>query len=79
MAIAPSLALFFALTSGLIERMAHTDPEGTFVRWATGVAAKLFTLSVVFILFCGIQWQRQKMTARMNKLEQELSLLKAVR
>ena len=59
MALTLGLAVLFAIGSGLVEQAAFLDPEGTFVRWSTGIAAKLFTLSALLVFMCGMQWQRR--------------------
>ena len=52
------LALIFGAGSGLMEGLSHEKPEDSFFYWCGAVAAKLFTIAVVFVVACAIQWQK---------------------
>lgn len=70
------LGLGLAFGSGLIESEALKAQEGQFAHTATSLAGKLFTVASVLILIWATEWQRAKISARLQKLEEELSLLK---
>jgi hypothetical protein len=68
--------LVLGLGSGWLEGISLTTPEGSLVHYFAGMAGKLFTLAVVVFGICGLELQRAKTTNRLEKLEEELSLLK---
>ena len=70
------VGLVLAFSSGFVESEALAAQEGQFAHTATSMAAKLFTVSAILILIWATEWQRAKMSARLQKLEEELNLLK---
>jgi len=70
------VGLILAFGSGFVESEALAAQEGQFAHTATSMAGKLFTVSAVLILIWATEWQRAKMSARLQKLEEELNLLK---
>jgi hypothetical protein len=65
-----------AFGSGLIEGEAMRAEEGQFAHTATAMAGKLFTVASVLILIFAMEWQRAKISARLQKVEDELDSLK---
>jgi hypothetical protein len=61
----------------MFERLALTDPEGTFVRWSGGLAGRLFTVAAFLFLLGVVQWNRSKLQQRIGKMEEEISRLRA--
>ena len=70
------VGLGLAFGSGLIEGEAMRAQEGQFAHTATSMAAKLFTVASILILIWATEWQRAKISARLQKLEDELQALK---
>lgn len=70
------IGLFLAFGSGLIEKEAIKAQETQFAHTATSMAGKLFTVASVLILMWATEWQRAKLAVRLQKLEEELDLLK---
>lgn len=70
------LGLGLAFGSGLIESEALTAQEGQFAHTATSLAGKLFTVASILILIWATEWQRAKIAARLQKVEEELSVIK---
>ena len=70
------VGLVLAFSSGFVESEALAAQEGQFAHTATSMAAKLFTVSAILILIWATEWQRAKMSARLQKLEEEISLIK---
>lgn len=70
------VGLVLAFSSGLVESEALAAQEGHFAHTATSMAAKLFTVSAILILIWATEWQRAKMSARLQKLEEELNVIK---
>jgi hypothetical protein len=68
--------LALGLGSGWLEGLSLSTREGSFAVYFGGMAGKLFTLAVLVIGICGLELQRAKTVARLEKLEDELSLLK---
>src|SRR5688572_1497380 len=72
--LASGLAL--ALGSGVVESDALAAQEWQFAHTATAMAGKLFTASAILILIWATEWQRVKIAARLEKLEEELRNVK---
>lgn len=70
------VGLGLAFGAGLVENEALRAQEGQFAHTASSLAGKLFTVASVLILIWATEWQRAKMAARLQKIEDELSLLK---
>jgi hypothetical protein len=70
------VGLALAFSAGFVESEALAAQEGQFAHTATSMAAKLFTVSAILILIWATEWQRAKMSARLQKLEDELNVLK---
>ena len=70
------VGVVLAFSAGFVENEALAAQEGQFAHTATSMAAKLFTVSAILILIWATEWQRAKMSARLQKLEEEMSLLK---
>ncbi len=70
------VGLVLAFGSGFVESEALAAQEGQFAHTATSMAGKLFTVSAILILIWATEWQRAKMSARLQKLEEEISLIK---
>lgn len=68
--------LAMAFSAGLIESEALAAQEGQFAHTASAMAGKMFTVASILILIWATEWQRAKTSARLQKLEEELSLLK---
>ena len=71
-----AVGLVLAFSSGLVESEALAAQEGQFAHTATSMAGKLFTVAAILILIWATEWQRAKMSARLQKLEEEISLIK---
>lgn len=71
-----AIGLGLAMGSGLIESEALRAEEGQFAHTAGSMASKLFTVASVLILIWATEWQRAKIAARLQKLEDELTSLK---
>lgn len=70
------VGIALAFSSGLVESEALAAQEGQFAHTATSMAGKMFTVSAILILIWATEWQRAKISARLQKLEEELSLVK---
>jgi hypothetical protein len=70
------LGLILAVGAGLVESEALAAQEVQFAHSATSMAGKLFTASAVLMLIWAMEWQRIKMAARLEKLEEELKSVK---
>ena len=70
------LGIGFAAISGWIERETANSAQINFADSGTAMASKLFTLAAVFILIWGIEWQRARTSAHLQKLEDEIAELK---
>ena len=64
------------LGSGWAERQARIAPDAALAQRAEGMASRLFTLAIVFILI-GYEFQRARTIRRFSVLEQEIELLKS--
>ena len=70
------VGLGLALGAGVVESEALKAQEGQFAHTAGSLAGKLFTVASILILIWATEWQRAKISARLQKVEEELSLLK---
>ena len=70
------IGLGLAFGSGLIEGEAMRAQEGQFAHTAAAMAGKLFTVASVLILIFAMEWQRAKISARLQKVEDELNAIK---
>ncbi|HEX7861145.1 MAG TPA: hypothetical protein VF773_12505 [Verrucomicrobiae bacterium] len=70
------VGLGLAFGSGLIEGEAMRAQEGQFAHTAGALAGKLFTVASVLILIFATEWQRARISARLQKVEEELDSLK---
>ena len=68
--------LALAFGAGLVESEAVTAQEGAFAHTASVMAGKMFTVASILILIWATEWQRAKTSARLQKLEEELSSIK---
>ncbi len=68
--------LGLAFGAGLIESEAVNAQEGQFAHTASVMAGKMFTVASILILIWATEWQRAKTSARLQKLEDELSSIK---
>jgi hypothetical protein len=71
-----AVGLLLAFGSGVVEKEAIKAQEGQFAHTATSMAGKLFTVSAILILAWATEWQRAKLAVRLERLEEELDLLK---
>ena len=65
------------LGSGWAERQARIAPDAALAQRAEGMASRLFTLAIVFILIGGYEFQRARTIRRFSVVEQEIELLKS--
>jgi fumarate reductase subunit D len=70
------VGLGLAFGAGLVESEALKAEEGQFAHTAASLAGKLFTVASVLILIWATEWQRAKIAARLQKVEDELNSLK---
>lgn len=70
------IGLALAFGAGIVEKEALKAQEGQFAHTATSMAGKLFTVSAVLILIWATEWQRAKLAARLQKVEEELDMIK---
>jgi hypothetical protein len=70
------VGLVLALGAGMVESEALAAQEVQFAHTATSMAGKLFTASAVLMLIWAMEWQRIKLSARLEKLEEELKSVK---
>ena len=68
--------LAMAFGAGLVESEALAAQEGQFAHTASVMAGKMFTVASILILIWATEWQRAKTSARLQKLEEELSSMK---
>ena len=70
------VGLGLAVSAGFVESEALKAEEGQFAHSATSMAGKLFTVASVLILIFATEWQRARISARLQKVEEELAALK---
>src|SRR3954469_5169471 len=70
------LGVFFAVTSGFVERVAFSENEGTFAHYCSAISGKLFTLGVLFLVIFAFELQRVKTLSRLKRVEDELATLR---
>ena len=68
--------LALAFGAGLVESEAVTAQEGAFAHTASVMAGKMFTVASILILIWATEWQRARISARLQKVEEELDSLK---
>lgn len=73
-----TLAIGIALAVGSIwfNREARLAPDAALAQRASNAATMLFTLTGIFILIGGYEFQRARTVHRLNQLEHEIELLK---
>lgn len=73
-----TLAISIALAAGSVwfNREAHLALDATLAQRASSAASMLFTLTGLFILIGGYEFQRARTIQRLDALEQEIDLLK---
>lgn len=69
------LGLTLAAGSAWAERETRLAPDVVFAQRAEGMASRLFTLAIVFIVIGGYEFQRARTLQRFAELEQELKTL----
>jgi hypothetical protein len=73
-----TLAIGIVLAVGCVwfNREANLAPDAALAQRAGSAASMLFTLTGIFILIGGFEFQRARTVHRLNQLEQELESLK---
>jgi hypothetical protein len=69
-------AICLICVSGWLERISFSYNDGSWVHFCASWAAKFFTLGIAAALIFGIESSRSKTSARLRKLENELTALK---
>ena len=71
-----AIGIVLALGSRWFNREARLVPDAALAQRANNAANMLFTLTGIFILIGGYEFQRARTVQRLNQLEQEIELLK---
>ena len=71
-----AIAIVLAVGSVWFNREARIAPDVTLAQRASSAASMLFTLTGIFILIGGYEFQRARTVQRLNQLEHEIESLK---
>ena len=71
-----AIGIVLAVGSGWFDREARLASDMALAQRASAAASMLFTLTGIFILIGGYEFQRARMVQRLNQLEREIELLK---
>ena len=71
-----AIGIVLALGSGWFNREARLAPDAALAQRASSAASMLFTLTGIFILISGYEFQRARTVQRLDQLEQEIESLK---
>lgn len=71
-----AISIALAVGSGWFDREARLAPDAALAQRASSAAGMLFTMTGVFILIGGYEFQRARTVQRLNQLEQEMESLK---
>ena len=71
-----TIGIVLAIGSGWFDREARRAPDDALARRAGNAASMLFTLTGIFILIGGYEFQRARTVQRLNQLEYEIESLK---
>ena len=71
-----AIGIVLAVGSVWFNREARLAPDAALAQRASSAASMLFTLTGIFILIGGYEFQRARTVQRLNQLEHEIELLK---
>ncbi len=71
-----AIGIALAVGSGWFDREARLAPDAALAQRASNAAGMLFTMTGIFVLIGGYEFQRARMVQRLNRLEQEMESLK---
>jgi hypothetical protein len=72
----PAIGFVLAVGSGWFNREARLTPDPALAQRASSAAGMLFTLTGIFILIGGYEFQRARTVQRLNQIEREIESLK---
>ena len=72
-----AIGIVLAAGSSWFDRQASSASDSAFSQAASSAACMLFTLTGVFVVIGGYEFQRARVVQRLNQLEREIELLKS--